>query len=158
MAQPLRPKTVSTRVKANTRGVRNEERKPIIPGSWIYVGTFVAPDDPGNDPPGTWFNSPTWLNGFSWVAGNPVAFRHGVDGQTDMIGQYDLVTGSPVSGDTAFLMPLQWAMEMPPAHMFPVELDTDVWSVAVQTVDVVNLVSGKAPVKIFWPIVADPVP
>jgi len=68
------------------------------------------------------------------------------------------VTGSPVSGDTAFLMPLQWAMEMPPAHMFPVELATDVWSVAVQTVDVVNLVSGKAPVKIFWPIVADPVP
>ena len=41
-------------------------------------------------------------------------------------------------------MPLQWAMEMPQAVMFPVELDTDVWTVAVQTVDVVTLVDGKA--------------
>jgi hypothetical protein len=155
MAQPLRPKSVASRVKKNTRAVHNEERKPIIPGPWVYVGDFVAPDDPGNDPPGTWFNSPPFLNDFYYVS--PIAFRHGVDGQTDMIGSYDLTQGA-VSGDTAFLMPLQWAMEMPPAHMFPVELDTDVWSIAVQTVDVVNLVSGKAPVKIFWPIVADPVP
>jgi len=156
MAQPLRPKTVATRVKQNTSGIRNEQRKPIIPGPWVYVGDFVAPDDPGNDPPGTWFNSPPFLNGFGYVS--PIAFRHGLDGQTDMIGIYDLITGSPVSGDTAFLMPLQWAMEMPAASMFPVELATDVWSVAVQTVDVVNLVSGDAPVKIFWPIVADPAP
>lgn len=157
MAQPLRPRSVAGRVKENTRAVRNEQRKPIIPGPWVYVGTFVAPDDPGNDPPGTWFNSPPWLNSFVHIDGAPVAFRHGVDGQTDMIGMYDLTAGA-VSGDTAFLMPLQWAMEAPPMHAFPIELDVGVYSMAMQVIDTTTLVSGKAPVKIFWPIVADPVP
>lgn len=155
MAEPLVRGNMAGRIKTNRTRVRGEERKPNLAGNWVYVGTYVGRDDPGNDPPGTTLESPEFLNNFYYIS--PIAYRHGLDGQTDMIGEYDLTLGA-VSGDTAFLMPLRYAMEMPPAHMFPIELDTDVWSVAVQTVDVINLVSGKAPVKIFWPIVADPVP
>lgn len=155
MSDPIQKTSLPRNVRRNTRSVTGEKRKPNIPGRWIYVGDFVGPDDPGNDPPGATYNSPSWMNDFYYTS--PVAFRHGLDGQTDMIGQYDLTLGA-VSGTTAFLMPLQWALNAPPAAHFPVELEPDVWTIAVQTIDVVNLVSGKAPVKIFWPIVADPVP
>lgn len=155
MSDPIQKTSLPRNVRKNTRVVTGEKRKPNIPGRWIYVGDFVGPDDPSNDPPDASYNSPPWLNDFYYLS--PVAFRHGLDGQTDMIGVYDLTLGA-VSGTTAFLMPLQWALNAPSATMFPVELDTDVWTVAVQTIDVINLVSGKAPVKIFWPIVADPVP
>lgn len=155
--RPLNRRTVPRQVRDNRVGVKTEKRKPNVPGRWIYVGDFVGPDDPANDPAEASYNSPPWLNSFYYVDGSPVGFRHGLDGQTDMIGVYDLTLGA-VSGDTAFLMALQWAINMPAAHMFPVELATDVWSVAVQTVDVVNLVTGKAPVKIFWPIVATAYP
>ncbi len=154
MGEPITRTTVPRRVRENTGQIRGEQRKPNVPGRWIYVGDYVGPDDPANDPPDTTSNSPPWLNNFYYVI--PVAFRHGLDGQTDMIGMYDL-TGA-VSGDTAFLMPLQWATNVPPATLFPLELDTDVWGTAVQVVDTVNLVSGKAPVKIYWPSVATPYP
>ena len=157
MGRPLVRRTVPTRVRENRTQIRNEERKPVIADNWIYVGDYVGFDDPGNDPAGTTLQSPPFLNDFYYIDGFPIAFRHGVDGQTDMIGMYDLTLGA-VSGTTAFLMPLQWAMELPVSAMFPIELEPDVWSIAVQTCDTVNLVSGKAPIKVFWPIVADPVP
>ena len=145
--RPLRRQTIPIRVGANNKAVLNQQRKPEIPDGWIYVET----GDPDLDTP----SSPTWMNSFYYLAGRPIAFRHGNDGQTDMIGMYDLTLGA-VSGDIAFLMPLQWAMEMPPAHAFPVELDTNLWAMAVQTVDIVTLVSGEAPVRIFWPTCGDP--
>lgn len=125
----------------------------------IFVGTFVADGDPGNDPfdpengVTTSANSPDWQNGFTYMTGAPVWFAHGIDGELDMGGQYDLVTGSPVSGDVAFTMPLEWAVTGPAAAMIPIELDTDVWSIAIQTID---FVSGD--VRLFWPIVADAAP
>lgn len=133
--------------------VRQERQKPNLRGFKVYVGDFVDVDDPGNDPPDTSPSSPTWQNGFGYRPGSPVWFAHGLDGELDMGGDYDLVTGSPVSGDVAFTMPLEWATTGPRAAMFPVELDTDVWTVAVQTI---NHATGA--VRIFWPIVADPVP
>ena len=155
MGRPLQRRTVPTRVRENRTDIRGEQRKPVLADNWIYVGDYVGFEDPGNDPPGTTLQSPPFLNDYYYLS--PIAFRHGVDGQTDMIGVYDLTLGA-VSGDTAFLMPLAWAMEMPPAVHFPVELEPDVWTIAVQTCDVVNLVSGKAPIKVFWPIVATAYP
>lgn len=142
--------TDPARISANARNGTKLDHRPNVPGYWVYVET----GDPNLDTD----ESPEWLNGFTFVEGFPVAFRHGLDGQTDMIGMYDLVTDSPVTNTTAFLMPLKWANQMPPSHAFPLELDDGVWTFAVQIVDTVNLVSGKAPVKIVWPIVADPVP
>lgn len=127
----------------NSRKARGRDHQANVPGPWIYVETGDVDLDTDI--------SPEWLNGFGYTS--PVAFRHGLDGQTDMIGNYDLVTGSPVSGDVAFVMPLRWAQNAPEAADFPVELDTDVWTIAVQTV---NRLNGN--VRIFWPIVANPVP
>jgi hypothetical protein len=124
-----------------------------LPRIRVYVGTFVDVDDPGNDPPLTSDDSPDWQNGFGYQVGAPVWFAHGIDGELDMGGQYDLVTGSPVSGDVAFTMPLAWATTGPAASMIPIELDIDVWSIAIQTID---FVTGD--VRVFWPIVADAAP
>lgn len=122
-----------------------------IPRFKVYVGTFVADGDPGNDPPLTSADSPEWQNGFGYTAGGPVWFAFGIDGELDMGGMYDLVTGSPTSGDVAFTMPLEWAVTGPNAATFPIELEPDVWSIAVQTID-----HTTGDVRIFWPIVADP--
>ena len=157
MGRPLARRTVPTRVRENKAGVRVEQRKPNMAGEWIYVGDYVGFEDPANDPLGTSLQSPIFLNDFYYTS--PIAFRHGLDGQTDMVGVYDLTLGA-VSGDTAFLMPLAFAVEMPSAAMFPVELEEDVWSLAIQTVTTLedDLVDGKAPVKVFWPIVATAYP
>jgi hypothetical protein len=122
--------------------------RPNLADDWVYVWTDDEDFDTGD--------SPQWLNGFTFEAGAPVAFRHGLDGQTDMIGVYDL-TGA-VSGDTAFMMPLRWAEEMPLAAQFPIELETDVWSLAIQVCDVALVTLGEVPIKIFWPIVATAYP
>lgn len=142
--RPLRRRTIPSRVKENAAGVYQERRKPNIPGRWVYVET--------GDPDFDTVDSPVWLNSFTFVVGFPIAFRHGLDGQTDMIGMYDLTAGA-VSGDVAFVMPFRWRQNVPVASLFPIELATDVWSVAVQTV---NHTNGN--VKVFWPIVADPAP
>jgi hypothetical protein len=152
VGRPLRRKTIPTVIGGNRTGVRQEQRKPIVPGPWIYVGTFVGFQDPANDPADASPNSPPWLNNFYYVAGNPIAFRHGVDGQTDQIGMYDLTLGA-VSGTIAFMMPREWANEMPPATIFPVELSTNIWSIATQTV---TITPSGGEVRVFWPIFADP--
>jgi len=149
--RPLNRRTVPRQVRDNRGGVKSEKRKPNVPGRWIYVGDFVGPDDPANDPEDATYNSPPWLNDFYYVDGAPVGFRHGLDGQTDMTGVYDLTLGA-VSGTVAFVMPLQWAMNLPLAAMMPIELQDDVWSIAIQTVD---FTTGN--IRIFWPIVADPI-
>lgn len=147
------------RIAANQQGVRNEEQKPVLGGPQIFVGDFIGPGDPGNDPPFTSASSPPWQNGFTYLAGSPVWFAHGVDGETDMGGMYDLITGSPVSGDIAFDMPLEWATEAPPIHVFGVLLDDPgpvedrVYGMAAQVID-----QSNGEVRIYWPLVATPYP
>jgi hypothetical protein len=135
-------------------------------GSQIFVGTFVAPNDPGNDPPDTSYLSPPWLNNFTWVVDAPVWFAHGVDGETDMGGMYDLFTGSPVSGTIAFMMPNEWALQAPALHSFPVVLTAeadpadDIITVACQRIDPndPDATVSEVPVRIYWPLVATPYP
>lgn len=137
-------------------GVRNEEQKPVLGGAQIFVGDYVGPGDPGNDPPFTSSSSPPWQNGFTYVADNPVWFAHGVDGETDMGGAYDLITGSPVSGTVAFDMPLEWATEAQAYTAFVVLLDDTgseedwVYAIAAQIID-----PATGLVRIYWPICAD---
>lgn len=147
------------RIAANMDGLGNEERKPVLGGPNIYVGTFVAPNSPGNDPNDASYLSPPWLNGFYYVAGSPIWFAHGVDGETDMGGAYDLISGSPVSGTVAFVMPLEWAVAAAQLHSFPVLLEEGtgpadyIFGTAVQYID---SVTGN--VRIYWPTVATPYP
>ena len=155
MSQPLRRRNVPVRVGENKRGVRDEKRKPTLRGFKVYVGDFVDEDDPGNDPPKTSRSSPEWLNGFTYVEDSPVWFAHGLDGETDMGGAYDLVTGGPTNGDIAFMMPLEWATSAQPFAMFPAlaeegaSPEDDIFIVCLQRV---NRETGA--VRIYWPIYA----
>ena len=137
----------SSRISTRERAGRKIDHRANVPGRWVYVET--------GDPELDTDDSPVWMNGFDFEEGYPVAFRHGLDGQTDMIGMYDLVTGAPVSGDVAFEMPLRWAQNLPPAHQFPLELATDVWTTATQ---VCAIVGGVGEIRIFWPLVATAYP
>ena len=157
MTRNLDRDTPLKRIAEASRVGRNEEQKPVLGGFQVYVGDFVGPDDPGNDPPETSPSSPPWLNGFYYT--DPVWFAHGVDGETDMGGGYDLITGSPVSGDIAFMMPLEWAAEAPAIHIFGVLVEEgaapedDIYAVAAQ---VINRTTGA--VRVYWPVVATPYP
>lgn len=160
MTRSLKRATPLTYVAANSTGLGNEERKPVLPGFQVYVGTYVAPDDPGNDPPGTSPSSPAWQNGFTWLGGYPIWFAHGVDGETDMGGAYDLITGAPSSGDVAFTMPAEWAQAAQPYTAFVVLLDNSpgdqadwIYGIAAQVIDTVG-----GDVRIYWPLVATPYP
>ncbi len=145
--RPLSRTTLPKAVRANTEADVQQRRNHEFPGLWVYVG----------DPLGIGLTTiPDWQNNFFYVGTNYVGFRHGLDGQLDMVGMYDLTLGA-VSGDVAFTLPVQYVIEAPPVAHFPIELAPGVWSMAVQTVD-----STPGPtygdVQIFWPIVADPVP
>jgi hypothetical protein len=146
------------RVAANQQGVRNEEQKPVLGGPKIFVGDYIGPGDPGNDPEYTSDSSPPWQNGFTYMPDYPLWFAHGVDGETDMGGMYDLVTGSPVSGTVAFDMPLEWAAEAPVLSLFPAltteEADPadDVIIVCCQRV----MTNGE--VRVYWPVFAQVAP
>jgi hypothetical protein len=160
MTRNLNRETPLTVVGQNVAGLVNETQKPVLGSFQVFVGDYVSPGDPGNDPPGTSPSSPTWQNGFTWVAGFPVWFAHGVDGETDMGGMYDLITGSPVSGTVAFTMPLEWATQAEPYHPFVALLDDSdpdqqnwVYGMAAQ---IINQTTGA--VRIYWPIVATPYP
>jgi hypothetical protein len=141
------------RVAANQQGVRNEEQKPVLGGPKIYVGDYIGPGDPGNDPEYTSDSSPPFQNGFTYQSGSPLWFAHGVDGETDMGGGYDLVTGSPVSGDVAFDMPLEWAAEAQELTLFAILTDATgtpdawKWETALQYI---NTTTGI--VRIYWPM------
>lgn len=158
MTRNLDRDTPLKRIAQNQSVGRNEEQKPVLGGFQVFVGDFIGPDDPANDPPDTSPSSPPWLNGFYYT--NPIWFAHGVDGETDMGGAYDLVTGGPggippVSGDIAFMMPLEWAEQAPAYHAFVVLLDDTgpigdwVYGIAAQ---IINPLTGS--VRIYWPIFA----
>ena len=154
------------RIALNQQGVTNEEQKPVLGGPQIFVGDYIGPGDPGNDPEYTSVSSPPWQNGFYYVIGSPIWFAHGVDGETDMGGMYDLITGSPVSGTIAFMMPNEWALQAPVLHAFPVVLDNtgtpESWIIATATQminpDDPDATLTDVPVRIYWPTVATPYP
>ena len=172
MSRPLRPETLGGQVRTVASKTTNEERKPNLRGFKVYIGDFVAPEDPGNDPQDlaadppidTSPSSPPYLNGFYYEEGYPLWFAHGLDGETDMGGMYDLVTGGPggvppVSGTIAWVCPAEWRSGLTVAAAFPVRIEEgatpadDVWAMAVQTHDPAN---GN--VRVYWPLVADPAP
>jgi hypothetical protein len=130
------------------RGEATLDHRPNLAEPWTYVET----GDPELDTPA----SPPWTSDIYFVTGAPIAFRCGLDGQLDMIGSYDLsaydISGGPVADD-AFTLPFKWRSAAPPVSHFPVEIGTDIWIMAVQTI---NLTTGV--VRIAWPTVAPPMP
>jgi len=162
MTRPHRFDTLGGRHHEVARRTGDEERKPNLRGFKIYIGDFVAPEDPGNDPQDltatppidTSPSSPPYQNGLTYMAGAPVWFAHGLDGETDMGGMYDVVTGGYVSGDLGFEMPLEWAAQAPTYHDFVLKLDDGVFTIAVQEITL-TLTVGE--VRIWFPIVAEPI-
>lgn len=143
MAQPLRPPTLATRVKANSAGVVDERRKPNMPGPYIYVGDFVADGDPGNDPPYASWQSPPWQNGWTYLGTDYVAFRHGLDGLTEFKGTVDS-TGA-TTGTVAFTMPTAFS-----AEPFSFLTDLDLGTGSFNAARVVVAANGE--VTIYFPI------
>lgn len=157
MSKPLRPDTLGGRHHVVAQAVDDERLKPNLRGFKVYVGTFVAPGDPGNDPQDlgavppidTSPSSPEYENALTYVAGSPVWFAHGLDGETDMGGMYDFSQGY-VYGDIGFVMPLEWAEQAQPTKEFPVKVDVGVY---IQVVQEITLTVGGGEVR-FWPIYA----
>ena len=100
------------------------ERRPLPPAPWIYVGTWIAEDDPGNDP-GTTEDSPPFENGFSNADPLvPVRFRHKYEGCSEVEGKF---TGGAV-GDTIFTLPADWRCDQDSQWLIPLD---DVGTVGV---------------------------
>lgn len=167
MSRPLRNQTLGGEVRNIGGRAANEERKSNLRGFKVYIGDFVAPEDPGNDPQDlaavppidTSPSSPPYLNGFTYDTDFPLWFAHGLDGETDMGGNYDLISGSPVSGTVAWVCPSEWRAGMPLYSDFAVLLsegaspEDDVYGMALQVFDPTN---GN--VRVYWPLVATPFP
>lgn len=157
MSKPLRPDTLGGRHHVVERGVIDERQKPNLRGFRIFVGTFVAAEDPGNDPQDlgatppidTSPSSPEYQNNLTYLAGSPVWFAHGLDGETDMGGMYDFSQGY-VYGDVGFVMPLEWAEQAEPVHVIPVKVADGVYMEVVQEI---TLTVGGGEVR-FWPVYA----
>jgi hypothetical protein len=150
--------------------VRQERQKPNLRGFKVYIGDFVAPEDPGNDPQDLGANppidtspsSPPFQNGFYYSI--PLWFAHGLDGETDMGGMYDLITGGPggvppVSGDIAWNCPAEWRDGMQLFADFAVLLDDPgdpedrVYGMALQVFD-----PASGNVRVYWPLYATALP
>lgn len=149
MAQPLTRKNVWIRQADTKRRVRHEERKPNLPGPYIYVGDFdtLVPSV------ATW-QSPAWQNSFTWVGTRYVGFRHGLDGDVEFIGQLDLTQGA-VTGTVAFTLPLPWcgvSFEFP----FPIFIGGNDWINGICSVDATPGPT-LGDVTIYWPVQATPI-
>lgn len=168
----IRRDTAGGRQRVVQRGVTDEQHKPNLRGFKVYIGDFVAPEDAGNDPQDlaavppidTSPSSPPYQNGFYYVEDYPLWFAHGLDGETDMGGMYDLVTGGPggvppVSGDVAWECPTEWRAGMALTSSFMVRLEEgatpadDVWALAGQVFD-----PTTGEVRVYWPLVATAYP
>lgn len=134
--RPLSHTTVPKAVRANTQASRAELRNPIYPGDWVFVGDPLGTGNP---------NTPVWQNSFTWVDPDYVGFRHGLDGQLDMIGVYDFTAGA-VSGTVAFTLPPQYLAEAPLHTVFPMDTGSGTWSRAVQVCD-----QTTGDVTLYWP-------
>lgn len=140
--QPLYRRGTPSRIKTNTRGVRREERKPVMPGPYIYVSGGTGDVAPGE----TW-QSPPWLNSFTQFGTSYVGFRHGVDGYVEFIGQLDLTAGA-VTGDVAFQLPIPWrAISFD--YTFPIFVGGTDWQAGVMSID-----GTTGNVRVYWPVQA----
>lgn len=143
---PLRRNTVPSRVRAHGQTIRQERRKPELPGPYIYVGDFDA-----LDPPVVTWQSPVWQNNFTWLGTDYVGFRHGLDGYPEFIGVLDLTQGA-VTGDVAFTLPLPFrAISF--AYEFPIWAGGTDWQAGIMQVNPL----GDGDVYVFWPVKADPI-
>jgi hypothetical protein len=147
---PPRRRTFPVRIAETRRRVRNEERKPNKRGFKVFVGEGEPLETRA---------SPAWLNDFYYVTGAPIWFCHGLDGETDMGGAYDLTLGA-TSGEVAFVMPLEWAISAEAYHSFLVLIDDSdadpanwIYVIAAQIID-----RATGDVRIYWPISATPYP
>lgn len=165
MTRPLRPDTLGTRHRIVAEETGEERRKPNLRGFKVYIGDFVAPEDPGNDPQDlaaeppidTSPSSPAFLNGFGYV--DPLWFAHGLDGETDMGGSYDLVTGSPVSGTIAWVCPTEWRAGLDTLALFPAIIEegaTDADDIIIVCCQRHDPTTGN--VRVYWPVGATPYP
>jgi hypothetical protein len=165
VARPLRPDTLGGRHHGVSRIAVDETQKPNLRGFKVYIGDFVAPEDPGNDPQDlaavppidTSPSSPPFLNGFGYV--DPLWFAHGLDGETDMGGSYDLLTGTPVSGDVAWVCPLEWRSGMPDLALFPAIIEegaTDADDIIIVCCQRHDAATGN--VRVYWPVYATAYP
>lgn len=132
--------TVPKAVRANSHASSAELRNPIFPGLYVYVG----------DPLGTGFASnPVWQNSFFYSGTNYVGFRHGIDGDLEFIGVYDLTLGA-VTGTVAFTLPSPyWGQTFD--FTFPIFNGGTDWMMGVNSVNGTN---GE--VTVYWPVLADP--
>lgn len=135
----------SRRLAGTERGVRELQR--IGPQPWLYVGTY--PTDPF-----TRAESPPYQNSLTFIPGARIRMRWGIDGSFEIDGVFDLTAGY-VSGDVGFNVNdnTDEFEDVFVESFIPLELDTGVWSAAVFQLDATT---GDA--KVFWPIVADPIP
>ena len=69
MTRNLDRDTPLRRIADTQHGLLNEERKPVLPGFWVYIGTYVSPGDPGNDPPVMSPSSPAYQDNVTYAAG-----------------------------------------------------------------------------------------
>lgn len=108
------------------------------PGPWVYVGTY--PSDAL-----TTYWSPPWENSFTFTTGHRVAFRHGVDGLLEFMGQFDLTSGG-VSGDVAFTLPPDWRGDSLD-FLIPLELSATEFNMVRVVVD-----PDTGEVTLYWPV------
>lgn len=138
---PPRRKTAYTRLKNTDYQMREERRKPVLPGPYIYVGDFDA-----LDPPVVTWQSPPWQNSFDAYGTAYVGFRHGLDGWTEFTGKLDLTLGA-VTGTVAFTLPSEYRA-ITFDYTFPVFMGGTDWAAGVMSVNPLD----DGDVYVYWPV------
>lgn len=144
--RPIERRTVPKRVRENRRDVRQEQRKPNLPGNWIVIGDFLGVDDPGNDPEGVNFQSPPYQNGYIYAGGafDFPAFRHGLDGGLEWKGHLDL--SGATSGDVMTTLPQIFR------PFVDISFLVDLWDGVADFIIARVAIEGlSGEVRIYWP-------
>lgn len=141
MAEPLNRKNVYTRIGDNKQGIRKERNKHHMPSPYIYVGDF----DTSIPPVVTW-QSPVWQNSFTWFGTAYVGFRHGLDGDTEFVGRFDLTQGA-VTGTVAFQLPLAYRAR---AYDFAFPI----WTGGTDWITGVLSIEADGHCRVYWPVKA----
>ncbi len=144
---PLRRNTIPKTVRGLGYQMREERRKPTLPGYYVYVGDF----DTLTPPVATW-QSPVWQNSFTWSGTSYFGFRHGLDGATEFVGALDLTAGA-VTGTVAFHLPTEYQTVFDP-RIFPIDLGAGLWTAGILRMDTVGTYGD---IIIEWPIQATPI-
>lgn len=138
---PLRRSTVPNRVKENSYVLRKERRKPQLPGFWLYVSGGTGATSAFE----TWQSVP-FQNSWDFVSGSDVAFRHGLDGETEYKGVLDSTAAT--SGTVAFTLPLPWR----PVIAYSFITDMDLGGGDFDGARVVVNLAGE--VRVYFPLTA----